>query len=109
VNEDSDAYTYIKPLLRHQNGRRDYLALQDRYASEATRQAIINAVKATLSNLPYKSETRNFSFEKLSSKLQKAYDDLDQNGHPVHNNDIVDELWPRIQASELNTFISTWK
>jgi len=85
VNEDSDAYTYIKPLLRHQNGRRDYLALQDRYTSEATKQAIINAAKATLSNLRYKSE-RSFSFEKFSSKLQKAYDDLDQNGCPLWMN-----------------------
>ena len=108
VHEDSDAYTYIKPLLRHQDGRRDHLALKDRYASEATKQALINAAKATLANLRYKSE-RSFSFEKFSSKLQKAYDDLELNGRPVHNSDIVDELWPRIQASELNTFISTLK
>lgn len=38
VHEDSDAYTYVKPLVRHRNGRRDMLALRERYSSDATQQ-----------------------------------------------------------------------
>ena len=108
VHEDSDAYTYIKSLLRHRNGRRDILALRERYSSEATRQAIINAAKATLENLRYKNE-RNFSFEKFSSKLQKAYDELADNGREVNNGDIVDALWNRIQSPDLQIYINTLK
>ena len=37
VHENSDAYTYIKTLLRHKNGRQDVLALRDRYANDATK------------------------------------------------------------------------
>ena len=51
VHEDSDAYTYIKPLLRYQDGRRDMLALREQYASKAAKQTIINAAKASLENL----------------------------------------------------------
>ena len=56
VHEDSDAYTYIKPLLRSRDGRKDMLALRQRYQNDATKQTIINAAKSTLSNLRYKNE-----------------------------------------------------
>ena len=56
VVEDSDAYTYIKTLLRYRNGRQDILALCMRYENDATKQAIINATKATLETLRYKNE-----------------------------------------------------
>ena len=91
VHEDSDAYTYIKTLIRHRNGRRDIKALRERYSSDVTKQAIINKAKNDLQNLIYKNE-RSFSFEKFSSKLQKAYDELEDNGRAVNNMDIVDSL-----------------
>eukprot|EP00546_Thalassionema_frauenfeldii_P004541 CAMPEP_0178917842 /NCGR_PEP_ID=MMETSP0786-20121207/13484_1 /TAXON_ID=186022 /ORGANISM="Thalassionema frauenfeldii, Strain CCMP 1798" /LENGTH=274 /DNA_ID=CAMNT_0020591463 /DNA_START=123 /DNA_END=948 /DNA_ORIENTATION=+ len=76
VHEDSDAYTYIKkPLLKRQDGRQDYIALKDHYAIDKPSQ--------------YGKE---FCFEKFSLKVQKAYDDLDLQGRPVHNSDIVEEL-----------------
>ena len=108
VNEDSDAYTYIKTLLRHRNGRRDIQALRDRYQSDATKQAIINGAKSTLETLRYKSE-RSFSFERFSSKLQKAYDELEEHGREVHNGDIVDSLWDRIQTTDLLSYVTSLK
>ena len=108
VTEDSDAYTYIKPLMKYRNGRKDILALRERYSNVATKQALINMAKQTLSNLRYKNE-RNFSFEKFSAKLQKAYDDLADNGRPVNNNDIVDDLWDRIQVDQLQMFTASLK
>ena len=66
-------------------------ALRARYDNSATSQAIINQAKASLKNLRYKNE-RSFSFEKFSSKLQKAYDDLETHGRPANNGDIVDNL-----------------
>ena len=108
VHEDSDAYTYIKPLLRSRDGRKDMLALRQRYQNDATKQTIINAAKSTLSNLRYKNE-RSFSFEKFSAKLQKAYDELEACGRKVDNGDIVDELWSRVQSTELQMYISSLK
>ena len=108
VHEDSDAYTYIKPLLRYQDGRRDMLALRKRYSNEATKQAIINAAKSTLETLRYKNE-RSFSFERFSAKLQKAYDDLEDNDRQVNNGDIVDSLWEKIQTTDIQIFLATLK
>jgi len=106
IHEDSDAYTYLKPLLNQQDGRRDRLALRERYSSDASMQVIINAAKNILEHLRYKNE-RSFKFETFSSKLQNAYDDLAKCGRAVDNGDIVDGLWPRIQAPELVVFIAS--
>lgn len=106
VHEDSDAYTYINPLLRSRDGRKDMLALCDRYSSEATKQAIINQAKATLEMMKYRNE-RSFSFEKFSAKLQKAYDKLEEHGREVHNGDIVDALWTKLQDSSLQTYLAS--
>ena len=108
VHEDSDAYTYIKTLIRHRNGRRDMQALRERYSSDATKQAIINKAKNDLQNLCYKNE-RSFSFEKFSSKLQKAYDELEDNGRAVNNGDIVDGLWKRIQSADIQLYVASLK
>jgi len=108
VHEDSDAYTYIKPLLRKRDGRMDMLALRDRYHNDATKQAIINSAKSTLSHLRYKNE-RSFSFEKFSARLQKAYDELEANGRKVDNGDIVDDLWARIQNTDIQVYVSSLK
>ena len=108
VHEDSDAYTYVKPLIRHRNGRRDILALRERYSSDATRQNTIIKAKVDLSTLRYKNE-RSFLFEKFSAKLQKAYDDLEEARRPVNNGDIVDDLWDRIQAPDLQLYVASLK
>lgn len=108
IDENGDAYTYIKKLLRRKDGRQDILALRERYASDASKQGIINNAKAVLENLRYKNE-RNFSFEKFSSKLQKSYDELEEHGRAVHNGDIVDDLWDRIVDTSLSTYIGSLK
>ena len=108
VHEDSDAYTYIKTLIRRRDGRRDILALRERYSSDATRQGIINAAKKALATLRYKNE-RSFSFEKFSAKLQQAYDELEASGRQVNNGDIVDELWERIQTPDLQLYVASLK
>ena len=108
IHEDSDAYTYVKPMNRFRDGRRDILALRERYSSDATKQNIINRAKSELSTLRYKNE-RSFSFERFSAKLQKGYDDLEDQGRAVNNGDIVDDLWDRIQAPELQMYLASLK
>ena len=56
----------------------------------------------------YKNE-RSFSFKKFSAKLQKAYDELEDAGREVNNRDIVDDLWSRIQAPELQVYVASLK
>ena len=108
VDQTADAYTYIKSILRHRNGRQDILALRERYSSDAAAQGIINKAKNDLANLQYRNE-RNFSFEKFSSRMQKAYNDLAAQGREVNNGDIVDALWDRIKHIQLQHYVASLK
>ena len=108
MHEDFDAYTYIKPLLWKRKGRLDMNLLKERYSSNATKQCIINAAKSTLDNLTYKNEC-SFSFERFSSSIQKAYESLEKHERKVHNGDIIDGLWPKIQDSTLHTYLASLK
>ena len=83
-------------------------SLRERYSSDATKQGRINAAKSTLENLRYKNE-RSFSFEKFSSRIQKAYDDLEEHRCKVHNGDIVGSLWPKIKDPTLQTYLASLK
>ena len=108
ISEDSDAYTYIKPMLRHEDGRRDIKALRARYLNTSTRQETINEANQLLDNLTYRNE-RSMTFEKISSKLQNALNNLADCARPVHDGDIVDKLWGRIQNSDLATYVAALK
>ena len=108
VSEESNAYTCIKPLLRYRDGRRDFLALKERHSSDASKQATINAAKQVLDALRYKNET-SFTFEKFSSKLQKACDELANCGREVNNGDGIDALWDRIQSRDIQAHIASLK
>ena len=84
------------------------MALEERCSSDASKQATINAAKQVLETLRYKNE-RNFTFEKFSSKLQKAYDELNDCGREVNNGDIVDGLWDRIQSQDIQVYVASLK
>ena len=108
ITEDSDAYTYVKPILRHENGRRDIKALVDRYESAAGIQERISEAHKVLSQIRYRNE-RAMSFETFSAKLQNALDQLESCGRGEHNGNVVDKLWEKIQNPDLQTYIAALK
>lgn len=108
IAEDSDAYTYVKPNVRLENGRMDYLALCARYDSHSSKETRINEAKKTLQTLQYRNE-RSMPFERFVDKFQRAVDDLDAGGRPMHNDDVIDLLWPKIINNEIKEFVIALK
>jgi len=108
ITEDSDAYTYVKPILKHENGRKDFKALINRYESQAGIQERISEAQKVLSQIRYRNE-RAMSFEAFSAKIQNALDELDTCGRGEHNGNVVDKLWDKIQNPELQTYIAALK
>jgi hypothetical protein len=100
ISEESDAYTYVQPLLRHNDGRRDILALEDRYENDATIQTRVNEANRIWDMLTYKNE-RAMSFEEFQKKFQRALQHFAKAGRPKHEGDVVDWIWTHIQNSEL--------
>ncbi len=108
IAEESDAYTYVKPNVRLENGRVDYLALCARYDSHSSKETRINEAKKTLQTLQYRNE-RSMPFEKFVDKFQRAVDDLEAGGRPMHNDDVIDTLWPKIINNEIREFVTALK
>jgi hypothetical protein len=108
VSEESDACTYIQPLLRRNDGRRDVLALRERYENEATIQTRVNMANKTWDLLEYKNE-RAMTFESFCKKFQRALQHFDRAQRPKHPGDIVDWIWGHIQNSELTQTVAALK
>jgi hypothetical protein len=108
IGEDSDAYTYIQPLLTRNDGRRDITALIARYENDATIQTRVNEANKTWEMLVYKNE-RAMSFESFCQKIQKALQHFDRAARPKHEGDVIDWIWNHIQNAELNQTVSALK
>ena len=51
IAEYSDAYTYIKPHIRGGNGRKNIIALQERFENDGMLQERVLKAKLTLKNV----------------------------------------------------------
>jgi hypothetical protein len=108
ISEDSDAHAYIHDLIGRTDGRRDWMALCDRYENEATIQARVNQANKTWEVLVYKNE-RAMSFEAFSTKLTKALTYFERAGRPKHDGDVIDWIWRHVQSGELSQHLSALK
>ena len=108
VAEDSEAYTYITPNIRRENGRLDMISLKGRYENQATNQERINEANRILDTLAYKNE-RWLTFELFSRKTQGAVDALVDCNREPHDGDIIDKLWKKIQNPQLSSFVEALK
>jgi phage tail protein X len=108
IGEESDAYTYIQPILGRNDGRRDIIALRERYDNDATVQTRVNEANKTWDMLVYKNE-RAMSFEEFCKKFQKALQHFDRAGRAKHNGDVIDWIWSHVQNSELSQTIAALK
>ena len=99
---------YIKPNINRNNGRVDYEASCARYDSHASWETRINEAQRTIQTLQYRNE-RSMSFERFVDKFQRAVDDLETGGRPMHNDDIVDALWPKLLNNEIKEFVMALK
>jgi hypothetical protein len=92
IGEDSDAYTYIQPMLGRNDGRQDIIALRERYDNDATIQTRVNEANKTWDMLAYKNE-RAMSFEEFCK----------------NNGDVIDWMWNHVQNSELGQIVAAFK
>ena len=89
ITDGSDAFTYVKPYLKKDDGRLDIQGLRGRYENSATHEQRIKKSKRTLEKLTYRNE-RALKFEKFVAKFLKAVDELDKRNRGLHNADVVD-------------------
>ena len=75
ISNRSDAYTYVKPHIKREDGRRDIKALRGRYENAAMNVQYANKAKKTLETVAYRNE-RATKFEKFVAKFTQEVDEL---------------------------------
>ena len=68
----------------------------------------INEAKKTLETLSYRNE-RAMKFDVYNRKFQNSVNILDSYGHTMHNKDVVDLLWKKLNNAKLTMFVASIK
>ena len=76
IADSSDAFTYVKPHIKKDNGRLDVKLLRKRYENAAMQEQYINEAKITLESMTYRNE-RAMKFEKFVARFVKEVNDLE--------------------------------
>ena len=75
ISDASDAFTYVKPYIKKDDGRNDIKALRSRYESVDMQEQYVSEAKRTIETIQYRNE-RAMTFGKFVSNLVKAVDEL---------------------------------
>ena len=108
ISETSHAYTYIKPKIIKNDGRVEMGSLKAIYQNPDMQDIYINDTKQTLENVSYKSN-RAMKFEIFSGKFQNAVNVLETYGRVMHDEDIMEMIWLKLQSAEFPMFVSYLK
>ena len=108
IADGLDAFTYVKPYLKKDDGILDIQALRGRYENTSMYEQYINKVKRIWETLTYRNE-RALKFENFVTKFIKAVDELDKINRRLHNSDVVDKIWKKVTNPELNQYVVALK
>jgi hypothetical protein len=97
--------SWIRPLARYQDGRKDMLALRHHYAGEGNATRRIADAKRIQSTLHYKSE-RALPFHKFLDSLQKMFTIYFEENEALTERAKVDELLTKCQNPALTAAVA---
>ena len=80
VTHKTDAWAIVKAFSRTGNGRGAYLALVAQYKGRGHVNRIKTEARNVLDRIFWNGKSRNFSWDTFTSRLQGAFDDLEEHG-----------------------------
>jgi outer membrane murein-binding lipoprotein Lpp len=96
---------WIRNIAKHQDGRRDMIALRRHYAGEGNSTRRIADAKRLQATLHYKTE-RALPFNKFLDSLQKMFTIFEDENEPLTERAKVDELLSKVQATTLSAAVA---
>ena len=100
------AEQWIKPLARHQNGRRDMEALRGHYSGEGNTSRRIAVAERYRDTLHYKNE-KTLSFSSFLDKIQTMFNIFETEGEPVQEQAKVRMLLMKVEHPQLQAAVGT--
>ena len=95
----------LQPIAKHQDGRRDMIALRRHYAGEGNNTRRIADAKRIQATLHYKIE-RALPFNKFLDSLQRMFTIFEEEGEPMTERAKVDELLTKVQNAALTAAVA---
>ena len=95
IADTSDAFTYVKPYIKKDDGRTDIKVLRSRHENVAMKEQCVSEANRTIETIQYRNE-RSMTLEKFVNKIVKAIDELEKRGRGMHNAEIVEIIWQRV-------------
>ena len=100
IADASDAFTYVKPFIKKDEGISDIKVLRSRYENVAMQEQYVSEAKCTIDTLQYRNE-RAMTFEKFVRKLVHVVDEQEKRDRGMHNVDVVDIILQRVSIVQL--------
>ena len=101
ISNGSDAYTYIKPRIKRDNGRIYIKVLRGRYENATMCEQYVNKANRVIETVVYRNE-RAIKFEKFIAKFTQAVDELEKRNWGLYNSEVVDLIRKKIMSPELS-------
>ena len=77
IDDESDAFTYVKLYIKKDDVRADIKALCRRYENVSMQDQYVSKAKCTIETLQYRNK-REMTFEKKFSEIIQAVDELEK-------------------------------
>lgn len=100
------AEQWIKPLAKHQDGRKDMEALRGHYSGEGYTSRRIAVAERYRDTLHYKNE-KALSFSVFLDKIQTMFNIFETEGEPVQEQAKVRMLLKKVEHPQLQTAVGT--
>ena len=100
------AEQWIKPLAKHQDGRKDMEALRNHYSGEGNTSRRIAVAERYRDTLHYKNE-KALSFSTFLDKIQTMFNIFETEGEPVQEQAKVRMLLKKVEHPQLQTAVGT--
>ena len=88
IADTSDAFTYVNPYIKKNDGRTDIKALRSRYENVAMQEKYVSEANRTIDTMQCRNEIA-MTFKKFVSKLVKSVYELEKRGRGMQNADVV--------------------
>jgi len=107
ITHGGPGWNWVSRFAKTQDGREAYFAFKQHYLGESYAQRTIASADKTIENLYFDGKSRNFTFEQFSAKLNKAFDELEENGEGYTEARKVRKLTAAIRDPSLKAAKST--
>lgn len=107
VTHGTTAWSWVKEYKRSRDGRGAMLSLQSHYLGASHVNSVKTIADNTLNKVYWSGNSRNFSFDQFTSKLNDAFTDLAENGEPKTEEEKVRRLLSKITDAKLKVAVAT--